>query len=200
MIDHRPALVAPMRIEAATIRLAAPASRVVRVGMGADRASAASTRLSRELAAETPVVVLGVAGGFHAGDRPGDVIVATEVRMADDSEPPRSLDVGLAEDLGAALERKLGRVRLGPIVSSRTLVLNETRAALGATGATCCDMESAWLAPLSAGRPFAVVRVILDSPGRELFGPFTVTGSAAALWRLGSAAKVVGPALSSGSL
>jgi 4-hydroxy-3-methylbut-2-enyl diphosphate reductase len=32
-------------------------------------------------------------------------------------------------------------------------------------------MESVWLAPGAAGRPFAVVRVVLDSPSHELLRP-----------------------------
>jgi 4-hydroxy-3-methylbut-2-enyl diphosphate reductase len=44
-------------------------------------------------------------------------------------------------------------------------------------------MESVWLAPAAAGRPFAVLRVVLDTPERELSRPLaTLTGGLAA-WR-----------------
>ena len=33
------------------------------------------------------------------------------------------------------------------------------------------DMESAWLAAGAAGRPFGVVRVVLDGPAHELLRP-----------------------------
>jgi 4-hydroxy-3-methylbut-2-enyl diphosphate reductase len=42
-------------------------------------------------------------------------------------------------------------------------------------------MESAWLAPAARGRPFAVVRVLSDTPRRELTRPLlTVAGVARA--------------------
>ena len=38
-------------------------------------------------------------------------------------------------------------------------------------------MESAWLAAGAAGRPFGVVRVVLDSPSHELFRPQALGGA-----------------------
>jgi hypothetical protein len=37
-----------------------------------------------------------------------------------------------------------------------------------ASGAVAVDMESAWVAQAARGRPFAVVRVLSDTPRREL--------------------------------
>jgi len=39
------------------------------------------------------------------------------------------------------------------------------------------DMESVWLAAGAAGRPFAVVRVVLDSPSHELLRPRAAAGA-----------------------
>jgi 4-hydroxy-3-methylbut-2-enyl diphosphate reductase len=44
-------------------------------------------------------------------------------------------------------------------------------------------MESAWLAPAAAGRPFAVLRVVLDTPSREVFRPFATLAGGVAAWR-----------------
>ena len=60
------------------------------------------------------------------------------------------------------------KVRSGEIVCVSKLALGERRAQLLAGGALAVDMESVWLAAGAAGRPFAVVRVVLDSPSHEL--------------------------------
>jgi 4-hydroxy-3-methylbut-2-enyl diphosphate reductase len=52
--------------------------------------------------------------------------------------------------------------------SDHILRVNE-RTALFASGARVVDMESPWLAEAAAGRPFAVLRVVSDGPGAELF-------------------------------
>ena len=54
-------------------------------------------------------------------------------------------------------------VRSGEIVCVSKIALGERRAQLLADGAIAVDMESVWLTPGAAGRPFAVVRVVLDS-------------------------------------
>ncbi|MFZ0088887.1 MAG: 4-hydroxy-3-methylbut-2-enyl diphosphate reductase, partial [Solirubrobacteraceae bacterium] len=52
---------------------------------------------------------------------------------------------------------------------------------LARTGAAAVDMESAWLAPAAGDRPLAILRVVLDTPSRELYRPWhTVAGSAIA--------------------
>src|SRR5207245_2786744 len=67
-----------------------------------------------------------------------------------------------------------------------------TRATLRDTGALAVDMESAWLAPAAAGRPLVVVRVILDTPGRELWNPVaTVAGLRQATRALARAAAAL---------
>jgi len=46
-----------------------------------------------------------------------------------------------------------------------------------AGGAMAVDMESVWLAAGAAERPFAVVRVVLDSPSHELLRVQAVGGA-----------------------
>jgi 4-hydroxy-3-methylbut-2-enyl diphosphate reductase len=49
-------------------------------------------------------------------------------------------------------------------------------------------MESAWLAPAAAGRPFAALRAVVDTPSRELVRISTVFGGVKAYRALGRAA------------
>ena len=67
--------------------------------------------------------------------------------------------------------------RTGTIVSVSKIAVGERRAQLLAGGALAVDMESAWLAAGAAGRPFAVVRVVLDSPSHELLRPGAALGA-----------------------
>ncbi|MCP9953511.1 hypothetical protein LUX33_37170 [Actinomadura madurae] len=90
------------------------------------------------------------------------------------------------------LERTTGAtVHRGPLVTVDHMVTGSERASLAATGALVADMESAELAAAAGERPFAVVRAIVDTPGRPLVSPATIPGGTAALRRL----RTVGPAL-----
>src|SRR5205807_3783727 len=82
-----------------------------------------------------------------------------------------------AAELAAAVAGRGMRVRCGPVVSVTRLAVGERRAQLHAAGAVAVDMESAWLAAGSAGRPFGVVRVVLDSPSHELLRPGALIGA-----------------------
>ena len=59
----------------------------------------------------------------------------------------------------------------GHIVSSSRLVHGAERARLAARGAIAVDMESAWLRGAGGGRPFAVLRVVVDTPATRLSHP-----------------------------
>lgn len=76
------------------------------------------------------------------------------------------------------------RIRVGPVVSVDHLVSGPERGLLAAEGALAVDMESAWLAPAAAGRPFAVLRVVLDTPDRELYRPLATLAGGLAAWRV----------------
>jgi 4-hydroxy-3-methylbut-2-enyl diphosphate reductase len=161
-----------MGIEALLVRSAARGARVRTTGMGPRRARAAAGRLLGEPGAA--LLVLGFCGGLSSESAPGEVIVAEEVYAAPDDapgedDPPERVVCPHAEELVGALARRGLEARSGRIVCVSRLALGERRAQLYADGASCCDMESVWLAAGAGERPFAVVRVVLDSPSHELF-------------------------------
>jgi 4-hydroxy-3-methylbut-2-enyl diphosphate reductase len=191
-----PVLLTPLRIETAAVHLGtrrSPDHRVERIGMGPARAEVARARLARSLAPGTPLAVVGVGGGLSSRDRAGDIVVASDVRLADGTRPPMPLDAALAERLREALSRSVTRrVRVGPVACTPALLsARETASLPGTAGALACEMESVWLAPLAGRHPLTVVRVIVDRPGRGLVGPWTMSAGLAALRRLAAAAPVV---------
>jgi len=164
--DGRLLALAPLRAEALALRWGAPALRIERCGMGVSRARRAARWLGT-----TPAGALVVAGLGGALDRrlaPGDIVVASELRLASGERRPIRAP-GLAE-----LLRTLGhRIVVGPIVSSERLVIGSERERLEAGGARLVDTESWWLAEGAGARSFGVVRVVVDTPGHELFRPGT---------------------------
>ncbi|WP_412516383.1 4-hydroxy-3-methylbut-2-enyl diphosphate reductase [Actinomadura madurae] len=156
---------------------------VVRIGMGPAKARSAAGHLP-EFGA---LAIVGCGGALDDRLRPGDLFVATEVRGASGTVRCRS-----AEPLAGLLERTTGAtVHRGPLVTVDHMVTGSERASLAAMGALVADMESAELAAAAGERPFAVVRAIVDTPGRPLVSPATIPGGTAALRRL----RTVGPAL-----
>jgi 4-hydroxy-3-methylbut-2-enyl diphosphate reductase len=153
---------APLRVEARALRRGAPDLRVVRTGVGPARARRAASRLRADSASR--VAIAGLCGALDADFAPGDVVVAAELQ---------GVDVPLAgvAELAAGVREQGLRVHVAPIVSVAHVVRGARRRALGASGAGAVDMESAWLAAGAAGRPLAVVRVVLDGPNHELLRP-----------------------------
>jgi 4-hydroxy-3-methylbut-2-en-1-yl diphosphate reductase len=178
-------LAVPMRFEARALRRGAPGARVVRTGMGRRRARRAAGRIGH--VPGDVVAVTGFAGALSPELEPGDVVVATEVRGAD--EPVECA----ATELVASMLRRAGlRVHTGPIVSVPRLVFGAERERLAETGALAVDMESAWLARGCSGRPWAVVRTILDTPERDLHRPLaTATGALRAYRALARVGEVL---------
>jgi 4-hydroxy-3-methylbut-2-en-1-yl diphosphate reductase len=128
-------------------------------------AAAGDTR--RRLAAlppALPVALSGVAHGLDPALRPGELVVATELRTAD-SAAPRLLPAAalLARDL-----HRLGlQVRCGPVVSCPTAPTAREAAAYTAAGAIAWDAESARVAEELPGHPLAAVRVVVDTGRNE---------------------------------
>jgi 4-hydroxy-3-methylbut-2-enyl diphosphate reductase len=180
---------APLALEEALIRSAARGAHVRKTGMGPDKSLVAAAALSREPG--DAVMVLGFCGGLDAQSRPGEVIVADEVLAAADEghDPVRARCDGSAQ-LAAALVAAGMTVRRGPIVGVAKIATGERREQLRATGALAVDMESPWLAAGAAGRPFAVVRVVLDSPSHELMRPQALGGALVAARMLRRASAV----------
>jgi 4-hydroxy-3-methylbut-2-enyl diphosphate reductase len=161
---------APLRLEAALIRSGARGASVQTTGMGAQRSRRAAARLGD--APGDALLVLGFCGGLDESSRPGEVVVADEVWAAgDEGHDDQRIGCEGAAALAAAVAGKGLRVRRGPIVSVARIALGERRTQLHEAGALAVDMESAWLAAGAAGRPFGVVRVVLDSPSHELMRP-----------------------------
>ncbi len=181
---------APMRIEAALVasagrrlraraRPAVPAgsSALVRkTGMGPARSRTAATQLAATRG--SALLVLGFCGGLDASSVPGEVIIAEDVyAAADEGHLEERVDCDLSHQLLQRLTGRGMKVRMGSIVCVSRLALGERRAQLHAGGAIAVDMESVWLAAATQGRPFGVVRVVLDSPEHELMRLQAVAGA-----------------------
>jgi len=169
-------VIAPLRIECAAVRRGLPGALVLRSGMGAARARSTALRACRIPA--DAVAVAGFCGAVAGGLRAGDVVVASEVRGPTGVTPCESGPV-----VAALAALGLERVHVGPVASADHLVRGAERAALAREGALAADMESAWLAPAAAGKPFAVLRVVLDTPTRELYRPLATLAGGFAAWQ-----------------
>jgi 4-hydroxy-3-methylbut-2-enyl diphosphate reductase len=173
----RPILVAaPLAIEQLLIRSGARGAHVRKTGMGPDKSLAAVGSLRSEPGES--LLVLGFCGGLDAISRPGEVIVAEEVLATGDEghDPLRAVCHDPARLAGVLSAAGL-IVRRGPIVGVGKIATGERREQLCAAGALAVDMESVWLAAGAAGRPFDVVRVVLDSPSHELMRPQALGGA-----------------------
>jgi 4-hydroxy-3-methylbut-2-enyl diphosphate reductase len=175
----RAVLCTPLRVEQAALSGAGRSMRVVHTGMGPRRAAATAATLS---GGRDPVLVAGVGGALTPHIRPGDVVVATEVRSGASGalNSPNStaelpvrgsraaelaasrVEVASAPLLAGALRRLGLTVHTGPIQS-----VSRIGRGLAGNGALAVDMESAQLA--AAGSPFAVVRAIVDTPDHPLW-------------------------------
>jgi 4-hydroxy-3-methylbut-2-enyl diphosphate reductase len=154
--------------------------------MGPDRAARAAARLASSSPTAAAVAVTGVCGAIQGDLRPGDLVVADEVRG-----PDSALALPGAGLVAAALRRAGLTVQVGPVLSTPALSDGSRRRELAATGALAVDMESAWLVAADWGRPVTVVRAVVDTPKRPLLSPATVTGGLAACRAL----RRAGPAL-----
>jgi 4-hydroxy-3-methylbut-2-en-1-yl diphosphate reductase len=178
------AVVTALRSEYAALAGRVPDARLLRCGMGPDRVRAWLPCL--QALEPDAVVVAGVAGGIDPSLRPGDVLVASEVRDGHGRTVLRA-----AAPLVAELSRLGLRVRTGPMVSTDHLVGGaEARARLAATGALAVDMESAAIVRATVGTPTAVVRVIVDTAFSPVARLATVPAGARALATL----RRIGPA------
>ncbi|MDT4937397.1 MAG: 4-hydroxy-3-methylbut-2-en-yl diphosphate reductase [Pseudonocardiales bacterium] len=183
-------VVAALRSEYGALRGIGPDTVLARCGMGPTRVQQWLPQL--EQLAPGAVAVAGVAGGLDPALRPGDVVVATEVR----DESGRTALRGAAP-LVAELRRRGMRVRTGPVVSTDHIVTSRAeRDRLLAAGAIAVDMESAAIvravrALPGSPVPVAVVRVIVDTAYTPIARLRTLPAGAKALGTL----RQVGPAL-----
>jgi len=177
-------LLAPLWLEARALRRGAPGAAVRRTGMGPRRSARAAAALAAEPAGA--LAVAGVGGALDASLAPGDLVVATELRGPDGVR-------GLPEApaLRRALTARGLAARMGPIRCVEHVVGGRERARLARGGALLVDMESAWLLPAADDRPAAVLRAVLDGPGRELFRPARLADLRRALHALTAAAPAL---------
>ena len=161
-------VVSALGIEALAVRSAGAGLRVRSTGMGPRKAREAVPALLEDPAAA--LVVLGFGGGLGDDSRLCEVVIASEV-VAIDGE---GMQVG--EQIGCSTAGEMQRALsghdlatcCGKVASVQEIVTGDARARMQASGAIAVDMESAWVAEAARGRPFAVVRVLSDTPEHEL--------------------------------
>ncbi len=175
---------AALRIEAHAARSVLPTTPVVRIGMRARLVPASidiqqkSARRMGILGTEgrdsdhsTPVVLIGFGGSLDPAINVGDVVVASRIETGN-----RAIYCAGSAALGAILSDLGPQVHVAPITSSSRIVYGVERNRLAAiTGAVAVDMESAVLGSYLGERPFAVVRVIVDTPHRRLIRTSLIT-------------------------
>ncbi|MET8703769.1 1-hydroxy-2-methyl-2-butenyl 4-diphosphate reductase [Kitasatospora sp. NPDC058032] len=156
---------------------------VVRTGVGRRRASLTVRRLlTAAPGGYGAIVVAGFGAAVAPGIAPGEVIVADGVRDAEGNH--------FAVDSGPALHRALTvrglTAHTGVHHTADHVVRGLERRALHLQGALAVDMEAAAvlaaLRELRPGLPAAVLRVVVDTPERELLRPGTLPAGVRA-WR-----------------
>lgn len=143
-----------MGVEAWGVRRRARHVRVVQVGIG-----------GRPPRGMTGIVIsAGLCGGLLPEQEPGTVVIPSQV--VDERGATHACDPAVV----AALEKAARYLRLpvqrGSLISTSGMVTGAARQTWAGRGHVAVDMESAGAAETS--QRFAVLRVILDTPSREL--------------------------------
>jgi uridine phosphorylase len=143
-----------MGVEAWGVRRRARHVRVVQVGIG-----------GRPPAPMLGIVIsAGLCGGLLPDQKPGMVVIPTQV--VDERGVIHACDPGVV----AALERAARYLRLavvsGSLISTTGMITGAARGRWAGRGHVAVDMESA--AAAETAQRFAALRVILDTPSREL--------------------------------
>jgi 4-hydroxy-3-methylbut-2-en-1-yl diphosphate reductase len=175
-------ILAPLRLEARALRAGHPGLELAVCGVGFRRARRAVAH-AVERGADV-IVMTGFCGALDPELAPGDLVVASEVRAGG-----RSFASPLSGELLAALPS----ARRGVIASAPHPTLSgRARRRLWATGAMAVDMESGALAAAAGEVPWAVLRAVLDAPGREPWRPLaTLSGFRRASAALRASAPVL---------
>ena len=201
--DGRLLLACALGAEQAALRAgvrAAPSVRLIRTGMGGEKAfRSVSSALAQKEHGAGAFLFAGFGAAVGPGIRPGDILVATEVRDASSDASGGGADGGggrtglSCPDALAAALRSVGlTVHTGPLFSADAVVRGERRAELHAAGVMAVDMETAGaLRALPAGLPAAAVRVVVDTPDHELLRPGTLLHGLRAWRALRTAAPVL---------
>ena len=146
---------------------ASPGLSLVQAGTGAQRAaSAAQAALANGAAG---LVSWGVAGGLHPTMAPGTVVLPAVVHTT--AGHKLETDRRWRANLRRALSGEVP-VNDGELLSAEEIISTPRGKAQAASesGAVAVDLESAAIgeAALASGKPFVVVRVILDGAGDRL--------------------------------
>jgi hypothetical protein len=152
--DSFPTAIAATALEARALRRAAPHAHVVECGIAFSRCD------PHDLG--TTVISCGLAGGLRADLPSGSVVVADRVRRP--GGEVFMCDRALVAQLVVAA-RKLGHETVvAPLLTSATLIRGIERERWAQHGYAAADMESGLIVAPRIG----VIRVILDTPAREL--------------------------------
>jgi 4-hydroxy-3-methylbut-2-enyl diphosphate reductase len=176
------AIIVALRVERAALRAHTGDLPVIRTGVGPERVE----RNAEAISAHPGWISAGLCGGLAPQALPGHVVVADSVTVGD-----RQIEVPGARDLAARLRAAELDVHVGPVVASDHVVRGRERRQLAKAGFLAVDMESGALAELADDKPFAVVRVVLDTPGRPLLRP----GTPVRAWRALRNLRRTGPML-----
>jgi 4-hydroxy-3-methylbut-2-enyl diphosphate reductase len=156
--------------------------KVLRVGAGSRKARLAAAELPEHDAR----VVVGFGAAVDRTLRPGDVVVASEVRYG-----PLVVPCPWAGSMTALLQRRGLPAVAGPLATVDRIAFRRGLVRLAADGVTVVDMESFPLVEATDDQPFAVVRVVVDTPDHPLLRPATLRSGIAARARL----REIGPVL-----
>jgi hypothetical protein len=181
-------LVAAMGVEARPMARHVPQLHLVRAGIGL-------ATLDRQLLTTPVVLSVGLAGGLTAGLVSGTVVIPARVARED------GVLVACDPEWSAALERASRRLgyptSTASLLSADALVTHAGRGLWAARGFAAVDMETAVLAGMVPR--VAAVRVVLDTPSREISPAWERPGRAALdprNWREGAWLARAAPRLS----
>ncbi|MDX6243516.1 MAG: 4-hydroxy-3-methylbut-2-en-yl diphosphate reductase, partial [Frankiales bacterium] len=176
-----PVVATALLVERLALRGPLAPTRVVATGMGAGQVRRHRSRL------QGPLLTAGLAGGVAAGVRPGDIVVADEVVLPHG----RRIAIPSAPALAQAVRRRGLTVHVGPVAATQGVTTGPAREALARQGILAVDMESGAFAEIADGRPFAVVRAVVDTADHPLLRLGTVLRGTRALRNLRRAAPAL---------
>jgi hypothetical protein len=153
-LEDQLTVVTATALETRAARRAAPQMRIVEGGIGL-------SRIHGDQLGDV-VVACGVAGGLRGDIPTGTIVVPAEILTP--GGETIVCDPELAQALVRAAQRFVTNVERGPLVTSATLVNGPARHSWAGRGYVAADMETGFI----KARRIATVRVILDTPAREL--------------------------------